>query len=173
MDRFSVGFRVLPPSGRSPAVTPVIAFSRRCLKTVIPRSGTTRNLVRGSSLAAWTQHPRPLASLGVTFSGVLLRQDPLSRPTGNRAFRVAQPGSGLPSSPALPPGKRPPRDGPFSPKLEPRGRAGWMTGRLEDQTPRSIRPRPLRDLRHAAKRRGDFLIELLPWVRLLGPPRRG
>ena len=46
-----------------------------CLKTVIPKSEATRNLVRGSSMAAWTHHPRPLASLGVTFSKVLLRQD--------------------------------------------------------------------------------------------------
>ena len=42
---------------------------RPCLKTVIPRSGATRNLGLGSPESAWTHHPRPLAALGVTCNG--------------------------------------------------------------------------------------------------------
>ena len=41
-------------------------MERPCLKTVIPRSGATRNLGVGSSEQAYTHHPRPLATLGVT-----------------------------------------------------------------------------------------------------------
>ena len=46
---------------------PLLSPFRPCIKTVIPRSGATRNLGRGPSERAWVHHPRPLATLGVTF----------------------------------------------------------------------------------------------------------
>ena len=48
-----------------------------CTKTVILRSGATKNLGQSYHKRTWTHHPRPLAPLGVTGSGRFLRQCPL------------------------------------------------------------------------------------------------